>query len=59
MRKISSTKSKKYKEFKKSKISYNYDKTLSLFSICEMCGSEGEKLFIEEKKSKKYKKFLA
>ena len=48
MRKIYCTKSKKYKEFEKPKISYIYDKTLLLSSICNKCESEDEKLFKEE-----------
>ena len=52
MRKIYCTKCKKYKEFKKPKISYIYDKTLLLSSICNKCGSEGEKIFKEEQSIK-------
>ena len=39
---------KKYKEFKKPKILYTCYKTLLLSSICNKCGSEDEKLYIEE-----------
>ena len=48
MRKIYCPKSKKYKEFKKPKISYICDKILLLSSICNKCGSEDEKIFKEE-----------
>ena len=45
MRKIYCTKCRKYKEFKKHKISYIFDKTLFLFSDCSKCGSEDGKMF--------------
>ena len=48
MRKIYCTKCKKYKEFKKPKISYFFDKTFFLSSICNKCRSEDEKIFKEE-----------
>ena len=48
MRKIYCTKYKKYKEFKKLKISYLCEKTLLLCSTCNKCGSEDEKIFKEE-----------
>ena len=48
MRKIYCIKHKKYKEFKKLKISYICNKTLILSSICNKCGSEDKKLFKEE-----------
>ena len=55
MRKIYCTKCKKYKDFRKPKyhiflikISYISDKTLLLFSICNKCGSEDEKIFKKE-----------
>ena len=47
MRKIYSISCKKYKEFKKHKISYICYKTLLLFCICNKCGSEDEKIFKE------------
>ena len=48
--KIFCAKCKKYKEFKNSKISCICYKTLLLFSICNKCGSEDEKMFKEEEK---------
>ena len=48
MRKIYCTNCKKYKDFRKPKISYISDKTLLLFSICNKCGSEDEKIFKKE-----------
>ena len=48
MRKIYCTKCKKYKEFKKPKISYICDKILLLSGICNICGSKDEKTFKEE-----------
>ena len=48
MKKVYCTKCKKYKEFKKPKISYICDKTLLLSSICNKCESEDEKIFKEE-----------
>ena len=48
MRKMYCIKCKKYKEFKKPKISYICDKTLLRFSIYNNRGSEDEKLFEEE-----------
>ena len=47
-----SIKCKKYKEFKKHKISYIYYKTLLLCSICNKCGSEDEQIFMEEESIK-------
>ena len=44
MRKIYWTKCKKYKQIKKPKIWYICNKTF-LPSICNKCGSEGEKIF--------------
>ena len=46
--KKSSTECKKYKEFKRFEISYIFNKTLLLFSICNKCGRENEKVFKEE-----------
>ena len=46
MRKIYYTKCKKYKEFKKLKVSY---KTLLLYNICNKRGREDKKIFKEEK----------
>ena len=43
MRKIYCINRKKYKEFKKSRISYICYKTLLLSSICNKCGKEDEK----------------
>ena len=48
MKKIYCTKCKKYKEFKKSKISYICDRILLFSSICKKCRSEDEKIFKEE-----------
>ena len=48
MRKIYFTKCKKHRECKKSKISFICVKILLLFSICNKCGSEDEKIFKEE-----------
>ena len=48
MRKMYCIKCKKYKEFKKPKISYICDKTLLLFSIYNNRGRVDEKLFEEE-----------
>ena len=49
MRKIYCIKFKKYKEFKKLKISYICYKTLLLSSICKKCGGEDEQIFMEAK----------
>ena len=48
MKKIYCTKCKKYKEFKKPKISYICDRILPFSSICKKCRSEDEKIFKEE-----------
>ena len=48
MRKIYCTKCRRYKEFKKPKISNICAKTLLLFSICNKCANEDEKIFKEE-----------
>ena len=48
MKKIYCTKCKKYKEFKKPKISYICDRILLFSSICKKCRSEDEKIFKEE-----------
>ena len=48
MRKIYCTNCNKNKQFKKPRIFYIWDKTLLLFSICNKCGSEDEKLFKKE-----------
>ena len=45
MRKIYCTKCKKYKEFKKQKISYISDETLFLSSNCNKLWKEDEKTF--------------
>ena len=45
MKKVYCTKHKKYKEFRKPKISYLREKTLLLSSICNKCGSEDEKIW--------------
>ena len=55
MKKISCTKCKKYKEFKKPKILYICNKTLLLSSICNKCGKEDEKIFKEEESIKIWK----
>ena len=47
MRKIYCTKCKKYKEFKNPEISCICYKTLLLSSICNKCGSEDERIFME------------
>ena len=52
MKKVYCTKHKKYKEFRKPKISYLREKTLLLSSICNKCGSEDEKIFKEEESMK-------
>ena len=39
---------KKYKEFKKPKISYIYYKILLLSIVCNKCRSEEKQLFMEE-----------
>ena len=41
-------KCKMYKEFKNPRMPCNFYKTLLLFSICNWCGSENEKVFKEE-----------
>ena len=46
---MSVKKCKNYKEFKKAKKKHIYDKKLFLSSISNKCGSEGEKIFNEEK----------
>ena len=50
MRKIYFTKRKKYKEYKKPKMSYICDKYISLLlsSICSKSGSKDEKIFKEK-----------
>ena len=49
MKKIYCTKCKKYKEFKKPKISYICDRILLFSSTCKKCRSEDEKIFkVEE-----------
>ena len=48
MRKIYCKECKKYKEFKKLKISYTCDITLIISSICDKCAHEDEKIFEEE-----------
>ena len=48
MKKIYCTKCKKYKEFKKPKISYICDRILLFSSICKKYRSEDEKIFKEE-----------
>ena len=48
MRKIYCINCRKYKEFKKPKVSYIFCKTLLLSSICNKCGNEVEKIFEEE-----------
>ena len=55
MRKIYCTKCKKYKEFKKPKISHVCYKTLFCFSICSKCESEGKQIFKEEESIKIFK----
>ena len=52
MREVYCIKCKKYKEFKKPKISYICYKTLLLSSICNKCGSEDEQTFTEEESTK-------
>ena len=47
MRKICWTNCKKYKEFKKPKISYICDETLLLSGICDNCGNKDEEIFKE------------
>ena len=48
MRKIYCTKSKKYKVFKKPKLSHIYVKILLLSSLCNKCVSGDAKIFKEE-----------
>ena len=57
MRKTYCNKCKKYKEFKKPKISYISCKTFLLFSICNKCGREDEQIFMEEESIKILKIF--
>ena len=45
IKKIYCTKCKRYKEFKKPKISYICNKILVPSSICMKCGSKDEKIF--------------
>ena len=54
MRKIYCTKCKKYKEFKKPKISYICDKTLLLSCIFNKSGIKDEKIFLKKKNQLKY-----
>ena len=54
MKKIYCTKCKKYKEFKKPKLSYICYKTLLLSIICYKCGSEDKQIFKEEESSEKF-----
>ena len=42
------TKCKKYKEFKKLRVSYICNKTLLLSTICNKCRNEDEKIFKKE-----------
>ena len=48
MSKINCTECKKYKQFKKPKISYTCDNILLLSSICNKCGREDWKILKEE-----------
>ena len=52
MKKIYCIKCKKYKKFKNPKISYIFDKTLSLSFICDKCCSKDAKIFKEEESIK-------
>ena len=52
MRKTCYTRCKKYKEFKKHKISYICDKAFLLSSIFNKSGGEAEKIFKEEESTK-------
>ena len=47
MRKIYCTRCKKYKEFKKSKVSNIFYKILLFSSICNKCESEDERIFMK------------
>ena len=57
MREIYCIKCKKYKEFKKPKISYICYKKLLLRSICNKCGNEDKQIFMEEASNKILKIF--
>ena len=54
-RKIYCINCKKYKEFKKPKISYICYKRFFLSSICKKCGSEDEK-YLKKKNQLRYQK---
>ena len=55
MKKFCCIKCKKYRKFKNPKISYIFDKTLSVSIICDKCGSKDEKIFKEEESIKTLK----
>ena len=48
MKKIYCVKCNKYRKLKNPRISYIFDETLSLSTICDKCSSNDEKIFKEE-----------
>ena len=52
MREIYCIKCKKYKDFKKPKISYIWYITFLIPSICNKCGSEDEQILMKEESIK-------
>ena len=48
MKKLYCVKCNKYRKLKNPRISYIFDETLSLSTICDKCSSNDEKIFKEE-----------
>ena len=48
MKKLCCVKCNKYRKLKNPRISYIFDETLSLSTICDKCSSYDEKIFKEE-----------
>ena len=48
MKEIYCVKCNKYRKLKNPRISYIFDETLSLSTICDKCSSNDEKIFKEE-----------
>ena len=48
MKKLCCVKCNKYRKLKNPRISYIFDETLSLSTICDKCSSNDEKIFKEE-----------
>ena len=48
MKKLCCVKCNKYRKLKNPRMSYIFDETLSLSTICDKCSSNDEKIFKEE-----------